>query len=856
MPFELPRSPIEWERSLCRRFLEAIDGDLTPIRSFEVTKATLAESCGGDPIDDAESALEAFHESFDSDRTVAALEHGVYRSMAHEGLPGCFGYLALTLLIDSLMDEEVVELGDFRAKLRQFLSSDRSFSNLSGVATMWRELKRWLDDRVSRGEPFRPLELPSIPPSWTHIGYTLRLSFPSRRDRRLMSQFLDDHANVIERPRLLLDGFRQTAESDKASWGMKTAFEEFRADFLSGRRALASHRFWTFVRAMAAGKNRSGRPTEISIQIVRDQDDEWMFQVDEVDKSSSTRAATLGDAADASMRAGRHQLSASISKGYLLFRQIGNATWRAAAELSECRGHIFVGLSEGAAERVAERLGDLIPSGDWCLTAEPIGVSSVETVLQTIFGSADDSDAIVSVNVYGGIRTGSSWLGRPRFLPFVSADDDNLIIHGNEGAHGRLNCAEESMARGIHKLEADASVEGRFVISPAAVPGAPTPWTKQISFVSDAFVHDGRRRPPRGIDLVEWNRSKQPLAPPGSIKSGWDDCASEVEDLIEAVYAGGRSGWEEVDIVPQIRRWSEAPLNPWDVLRWLQDSTVVIPVLRPQWRGRTWLLTPPTLTTWTEPEETVILDGCIPARLVGDFLRTVEGAGGAAFRLCRSRQFGLPIYGCHGVGVELLASRLGWKVRKPYAASQDRLAFDLTARSTQGYSPAGLWNWRRSRFEAESPENSEAVELKRWVHVGRRDHDLYVVSRGDDRFTFLSRAAAIVCAHSLAARPLFRFDGETLLRLGKEGALPDALAADLRYSCASNPELNTQDGSYRYAADRASAEKIATTLPNIVERQGDFPGRSAAQVVSLAVHSGGRVRPAWKAGRVTTDHSP
>lgn len=109
MSFTLPRSSIDWERALCQHFLLLHDGDVSPIRSFEITKSTLAETCDGDPVDDAEAAFEAFRSAFNSKAAVDALEKGVYRSLEAEGLPGCFGYLALTVLLDGLLDEEILE---------------------------------------------------------------------------------------------------------------------------------------------------------------------------------------------------------------------------------------------------------------------------------------------------------------------------------------------------------------------------------------------------------------------------------------------------------------------------------------------------------------------------------------------------------------------------------------------------------------------------------------------------------------------------------------------------------------------------------------------------------------------------
>ena len=179
MPRLLPSTFDDWEQALCRRFLMSETGDAVPVRSFEITPSTLASAIGPNDVADREEVTAAFRNVFELGSTFAALEHGNYARLTRVGLPGCFCYLALTLLVDALLDEEIVELGAFRAKLRSFLGVERSFSNLGGVARMWSDLQTWLDAAVAQGRPFRALELPPIPPTWTHIGYTLRLSFPS-----------------------------------------------------------------------------------------------------------------------------------------------------------------------------------------------------------------------------------------------------------------------------------------------------------------------------------------------------------------------------------------------------------------------------------------------------------------------------------------------------------------------------------------------------------------------------------------------------------------------------------------------------------------------------------------------------
>lgn len=185
----------EWERALCHYFLSVSGDDASPIRSFEVTAATLA-ACRSGHVDDAD-AVRSFRAALHLDDIYSAVEHGCYRRLDEIGLPGCFSYLALTLFVDSLIGEEAENDGAFRAKLSSFLGIDRSFSNLTGVAQMWRDLSRWLDAHAAKYGSYRRLVLPD-PGAWTHIGYTARLSFPSRRDKNSHAALLTGQSAPLE----------------------------------------------------------------------------------------------------------------------------------------------------------------------------------------------------------------------------------------------------------------------------------------------------------------------------------------------------------------------------------------------------------------------------------------------------------------------------------------------------------------------------------------------------------------------------------------------------------------------------------------------------------------------------------
>jgi hypothetical protein len=850
----MTRSSFErWERALCRYFLSTAGDDASPIRSFEVTAATLANCRPGEG-----DAVRSFQAALQLDDVCSAVEHGRYRRLDEIELPGCFSYLALTLFVDSLMDEEAGDDGAFRAKLSSFLRIDRSFSNLTGVAQMWRDLSRWLDARAAKDGTYRRLVLPH-PGAWTHIGYTARLSFPSRRDKSLMGRFLQNNPGLSNSPAAFLAKFRNEAASPTASPGLKQAFDDFHEEFLAGRRALAGHRFWSFVQAVARGGNVVARAIQLFVDLLRGQDESWIVALqvsstpDEVDREHFD---DLGLAAGKAMRLGPHELAGPLERGFLVFRQIGNARWRAAPDISECVGRVMVGLSSDMAGRARSGLGDLEPSGSWFLTREPVLVGAAERAAIRLGARITRRDFIVPVAVSDGVRTGAFWLGRPPFLPQIAADNEELSVRAETDAVGTVRCLAIERTPGMFRLAADGPVEGNYVVSPAASDRESSrAWSRRLSFVADALVHDTSGISGPTDPLVEWAGAVSPAPIVREFEPSWDDRGTPVDDLVEATYAGGRTGWNEMDIVALVRAGLGDHVNPWDMLRALQEAGGLRPMLRAQWRGRVWALRRPALAVFkSRTQSVVVVDGCIGARLADEFRRAVKAAGGMAFRRPGVTASAPTLFGCVDTDAAQVGAALRWPVQSEKTfATGGRLAFPQTERLPDRRHLSHRWSWLAGRFVQASGPSVGRVVLERWIHPGGRDHDLYVVTDDSRTWRLLSRNAAVVLAHCLAGEPLFEWSSGVLRRIGREGALPDALAAVSRIRHLANP--GPLEARYLYRFDDDELHQLATALPNLVRTLKDSSGKRAAEAVSSVVHSGGRVRATWKKGSLSTTHS-
>lgn len=845
MPIDLPSSLSDWEEALTRRFLTAAGEGVGPIRSFDISPETLALASGADPSV-GPRAVTAFKKALLANKFAlyAALEDGVFNKKLAADCPGCFAYLALTIFVDSQMDGDDAEGSEqFRPKLAAFLGGTRSFSKLSGVASMWKSLHDWLARQVKAGKPFRRLVLPDDD-GWVQIGYTLRLSFPSRRDHTFLGNFFDQHPGITADERAMLGTLRNLVDRSSASPGLHDAFDEFHAAYLGGQRTLADHRFWKFVLSVAEARALD-LPADVSLEIYPDEDGLLQFKIEVVGKSDRGSVhATLQSAAEAIDKLGSSNLRSVAEAGYVVFKRLGNARWSAVPRFSDCRGEVKVGLCRRLTAAIGPKLGRLRSSGDWSLTIDPVSVSKAEDALRRVLAKGEVPPMISGVTVRAGVRTGHHWLGRRTVLPKIETDLGLPRMGAGGDADAQPPVCEE-IEPNVYAIRAKRPLAGVFELR-----GSATTATR-LQFVADAFVHD-LRPPPNVIDLPEWNDTAELRSRVAEPAPDWDDVPEPLDDLLEAIYAGGRAGWSESDLIPLLERIVPEEINRWDFLRSLQDATVLTPFLRARFRGRSWVLGPAALVPLRSPsQDFVLIDGCVPALLLRDFKQAVKAIGGRSFRRLTS-PWGVPLIGAVGAPIEKLMERLDWPTKRAMTPGRHPRAFDdAPMRPLDAYRQEYAWSWEAGRFTSEGSRSP--VRLTRWVHLGERDHDVYVVVGNGQERRFLSRCSAIVHAHMSAGTAMCRFDADRLVRTGRDGFLPAPIAHWLRYENLANAGP-LPAGGYGYTARQDQAVRIASLLPGAID--AGVTSRASWDVVAAARRNGFTERLIFTDGQFVSGRTP
>ncbi len=836
-----PASYLDWEHALVRHFLTVGEsGDASPIRSFEVTPSTLAEAGGIAGAGAEEQAVESFKRHVCRTGLRDALEHGWYpRLAATDETPGYFAYLCLTLLIASSPDERQLG-GDFHQKLRRFLGVTSGFRALPGVAKMWRWLDAWLKDRLVRRLPFRELELPTPPPAWVHIGYTRKLAFPAKSDATLLRTFLSHNPDILERPLAFIRRFEAfLAGSDKASDGMVESFSDFRAARLGGDRFLAEHPFWRLAKFCAEATS-AAEGTETKVVCSFDEDGAPLFTTFSMDGERLTQGLTTLSEAVAAMGLGAATRAPTLRRGLLVFQQVGYGRWQSTLGLETAPGAVRLGCSAQAYSSLRDHRSRFAASGSWYFSVEPLARGIADECASLLGVSNIDDAKLSTVSIFGGVRTGGIWLGRPIFLPRIASGADGGMVRPGAGAEGDLTVEVETV--GVMRLRSTRPVSGAWFIEPSLG----RLWSRRVTFSSDALIHERLGETAcQYSPIADWAGSG-----PGSVEGsrhprGWDSASGNVDDLVEAVYAGGRSGWDESELIATIQDAFGKQVDPWSMLRVLADAAVIQPRLRSQWKGRVWTLRPPVLR---RVGSIALAEGAICEKMAQEFRQACVASNVAAFRQSGVQILAPAVVGCDGHGAARVAERLGWSLVSDATHPEGRLAFKQSSLTLIGRRPASRWDWAARRFIADEREGTGEVTLTRWAQPSGRDHDVYTVESKRDRahHHLLSRTAAVLLAHSLARIPLFAAEDGFLVGLTAEAHLPDKLAAYLRLRHASNAGI--LGGLRVYHADSVDLAWLRRLLPAVIDAPADKHRKTGVEAVSIARHSNGKTRLAWRGG--------
>lgn len=880
----------DWERLLAVHYLRS-DGPLgeTPLRSLDATPIELARAAstvGFGP----DEARESFLRSFARIRTTRDVFRGarIVRSNA-EIAPGYFRYLVLSTLVPTLAPDDT-STRDFRERLGELLRMGVPLSDVGGLPLLWHRLAAWCDERRDEGQPYRRVILPD-PGHMTLIGYSVRLAFPSWRDRdRLAHEIARIGAANVATPRVALASLKHAIEFGNYSTSMKDAFTDFYTRFQGGERLLAPHRIWRLVQDIAescvdhATANRGTVPASLSLVFGIDDSDVSMefhgvvaaapnggtsvaAKPVQLEGSVPTVLSELAAMARAS-RAVPDGVSQAIAQGLLLFCEERWGHWvhtlRGAVrtlDVIAVARHDVLGKCD-IADRKWRPAG-----GEWSIS-DPLSPVIVEKLLRSLGQrAADRRDDLASLDVIGGVMNGAAYLGRPSLLPSIRATTRSRVSIIPIGTTtGDL--AIEAFSADTWSLVATSVVTGcwRVVATEDDQHGLGCLESERtLRFDDRALEHaslaDPDRDPARLEREMEWIvQPGPPLARPmhRSRRSRGPGNPSRA-DLLEAIYATGRSGWGESELIGVIQRVHGAvgSPRPWEVLRVLQESGWIEPRQLLGWRGRRWFLRTNAVIAIGEGSRAVsVLDGAAPLAVQERFTRAAASMGASKIANAAIGEWSPPLLAVESVDPQDLAGAMGFPIHREYASNASRVpsSWPNERRSETHRELAASWSWKRRSFVMGHVPDDGAVRLERYRRRRGDDRDVYIVrAPGVPNRAFTARAAAILEAHRLANCPLFTYGAGVLRRRAHDGYLPAPVGRMLRLTNLVNPDLSSDDDghvSMVYPADLSSARRLGDWFGPAIGHLAPDPQNGAVETIALARHRGASQRLVWNDGIV------
>lgn len=823
------------ESALARHYLRA-DGPFGagPLKYIDATPEQICLAFGRPTAD--VNVLHAEFLSFFTNRAIVlqALSDGHPIAISKAEGPGWFRYLVLCCVVAAASAELAAE-GDYRERLRTLLGWSSGAVGLAGTADLWRRLATWCDAARARGEPYRRIILPD--PGWMkQIGYSQRITFPSRRDKERLSALVGEHESSFATPRGVIGNIRRHLNDLLWSEAFREVFLDFEDRYHRGDRLIAEHAFWRLLTEIQSEIRSCSRNVAPYLRMLVDVDQDTLLEIRvtcESVLSDSRRASTESDdfaltgSIDEVLHAiileadrkvdGLVELSRHIHKGVLTFAEEGWGDWIWRA--NPYGGSVRLLATGIVCNHSLPKLSWRKVSTDWYLS-EVIEVALLEEMLGATRSTAQSAERVRKLVIEGGIRTPAGFLGRVGLLPLIrTAAGASIVLK-----EVRVECGELEMDQTHHEMVTFSStsrVAGSWQISAIESSAAPSAELR-LSFVDRAVEHEVIALP----DTSNWLPESELLARERvalhvarvSTLGGAGEKNVLMDNLLEAVYAGGRSGWSEIELLSLMRQvfGPDGP-NQWDLLRSLSEGGWLTARVAARWRVRRWYLRPARLLDLTGA---VLLDGAACETLRERFTHVVSRLGGSVELRSGVSPWAVPLVVAWSIDVQILAAELNLPIAVPecFSFSPAPLCWLKSIYDKDHRQLAQVWDWRKGRFGP--PAELSGARLERWSRANGDARDVFRLVQGSGRsLLFDSRVAAILEAHRHFRRPLYCYHRNLLFRATGEGWLPSEVAIRLRLRHLRAPgpiQLPAGNLGYGYPADEGDVTWLARQFGSAV----------------------------------------
>lgn len=542
---------VTWSLALFDHFFVRGDSG-TPVSRLVMTPGELAKVVGNvreGQVTAKDAFLSAIRMSPRKFRRTLSLASLSDASWDKRNPPPFLSQLLFTCYAAASLDSDTLTEGEFRERLRILLGHpEGSTYGLADLPRLWEALSEWLHQSRDKGLPYRSLVLPD-PGGMTLIGYSMRLAFPSRRDRSRLEALLrnrDDDAVPTVPEALQLLG-RQIRHFSRP---FREAFARARTGYAQGTHSAELEALWSAVldATLLTGPSQPHDDERARFQLFLQEDDvanadpflvasarppflgsnvsltrleeplgEYRWLVSRTQDRNTTAVSEMvlrGRLGDVIPGLHGSSVTRSVEQGLLMFLRKDDSTWElvesrpeegiARALVSTRMASGFLKLLQGGATRPRpSRFSGWLDVGPFELAdlAEPdltlTGLGGIRCLQRTSVG--------LQLRLSGGVRVDDGLLGTPGLLPearCLGADDLRVfeVADGPEGIVTRLmSVMQRQTDTGSFRFaDGHAPLEGVFNFVASA--GGQVTASREVTFHSRVLAHDYGRP----SDLDSW----------------------------------------------------------------------------------------------------------------------------------------------------------------------------------------------------------------------------------------------------------------------------------------------------------------------------------------------------------------
>lgn len=794
----------EWKLRLQKHYL-SVDGPYgqQPLEWLNATAEDLAVAVGY-PDTPQEEVLEAFMKLFSRKGVRSVLGNKVFK---HQGMFAYnnFHYLVLSCFVTST-PIGAGDNKDFRDRLGElFNDGDGREQGVSGVNSLWEALAAWVNKSSSR----RPIVLPD-PGSYKNIGIALKLAYPSWDDLAALKKILKKaQVKDMQSRYALLQHIRscQYELPELARQRIGKHINELENRFRIGR-PIENHAFWRIVERVLddIASDEAFNQSKLLWRISLDFYGAGESGIDILIARGNKREELSQPCWEGSFRQLLSslndpkipiQLQQLMAMGTVLLFEGHDGLWTQDDRPVDDVSTIIL---TNVTPYIDSFKNPLELANGW-FVSEPM---DVEQAKQLTFGKgiARDPNVVTrEFSVEGGVKDRmGQWLGIPGYFPHINLPES---AHIESSPELNFHIQNHVALIGDNKV-----LDGQWSIQ---INGDQFYKLLDLSFKNTASRNDKwPNRPKNGfVDAQEVQFEEGEFIFDGLVPLHTEFSSSRLLDALEVIYARAGASRSERDILSFLKPVLPEKINPWDLLRSLEEAGWLEQDVSKTWRGRRWRVLPPRIVK--TGLYTAIIEGAT-GFIERELLEVEAKRHGIDYYINAEQPWSVPVICVHGDNLQNLANALNWPLihaRAPLLQPAPSCWFTDT-QTHQGRKLESVWCTDTKSFKkSESHSDTEQLQLHRYVRDDSQDF-FCITMAGTLVFGSSNRLAALVEYSRQTCTPLFASREDSLIRQAKSGYLPLCIAKWLRRVTAQQlgPRQEGSEFCYGYGVTSAQLTEL------------------------------------------------